>query len=473
MKLFPVLLCGGSGTRLWPMSRAALPKQFLPLLGEQTMLQETVNRLVGLTGMDSVIAVANESHRFLVAEQLASAKGSANLAKTTILLEPVARNTAPAIAAAAFEVLAKDPDGLMLVLPADHAIQNPMAFRQAIDAAIPAAANEKIVTFGVVPLGPETGYGYIQAGAAMGQEGLHLVKAFREKPTPVAAQAMLDAGGHYWNAGIFLFSAKTILESIQKFEPEMYRAVERAVKSAKRDSDFVRLDVEAFAAAPSNSIDYAVMERSSDVVVCPVDCGWNDVGSWGSLADLKEKDGAGNSTSAGTVVVNSSNNLVMSSRQVAVLGVDDLIIVDTDDALLVAHREQAQEIKQVVEQLKARGSATLEVGSKVLRPWGAYESVDESTRFQVKRITVKPGAALSLQMHHHRAEHWIVVTGTARITKGDEVFVLYENQSTYIPIGIKHRLENPGKIPLELIEVQSGSYLGEDDIVRFDDVYGR
>lgn len=467
--LIPVILSGGSGTRLWPTSRSAMPKQFLALVGPQTLFQETLLRCQGLPGLQAPLIVTNEDHRFLVAEQLRE------LGKTdaTILLEPVARNTAPAIAAAAFAALKQSADAVMLVMPSDHVVRDPVAFRRAVTDALPSAKAGKLVTFGIVPTGPETGFGYIEKGQDLGEGGVCEVQSFKEKPSLVQAQSLLASGKFVWNAGIFLFTAQSFLTELKTHEPLIHASVEKAFQEAQRDQDFLRLTKEAFESAPSISVDYAVMERTKHAAVRPVDCGWNDVGSWSSIWEVRDKDDQGNAVPSNSIAIDTKNTLVSSQRLVAMIGLEDLVIVDTDDALLIAHRSQAQKTKDIVDTLKARGDKSWQMHRKVARPWGSYDSIDASDRFQVKRITVKPGASLSLQMHHHRAEHWIVVQGTARITKGEEVFVLSENQSTYIPLGVTHRLENPGKIPLELIEVQSGSYLGEDDIVRFDDKYGR
>ncbi len=467
--LFPVILSGGSGTRLWPVSRSAMPKQFLPLVGSQTLFQQTVCRCEGLPELQPPLVVTNDDHRFIVAEQLR------DLGKTdtAVLLEPVARNTAPAIAAAAFAALERAADALLLVMPSDHIVRDPAAFRDAVEATLQDARAGRLVTFGIVPTGPETGYGYIEKGGQLDDPGTFSVKSFKEKPALETARAFVASGQFFWNAGIFLFSAQRFLEELKACEPAIHDCVERAYRQARRDPDFLRLAKDEFSAAPSISVDYAVMERTLRAAVRPVECGWNDVGSWSSIWEVNDKDTQGNVLSAGGIAIDTRNTLVSSKRIVATVGVEDLLVIDSDDALLVAHRSQAQRTKDVVDILKSRGNQSWQFHRKVARPWGSYDSIDASERFQVKRITVKPGASLSLQMHHHRAEHWIVVSGTARITKGDETFVLSENQSTYIPLGVTHRLENPGKIPLELIEVQSGSYLGEDDIVRFEDKYGR
>ncbi len=463
--LQPVLLSGGTGTRLWPLSREAYPKQFLPLAGEDTMVQATWRRVAPLAGAAPIV-VANEEHRFLVAEQLRQIGAPT----PAIVLEPVGRNTAPAIAAAALQALAAGDDPLLLVLPSDHVVRNEAGFRDAVSAACAAAEAGALVTFGIVPDAPETGFGYIQAETG---EGVRRVLRFVEKPDAVTAQSYLDAGGYYWNSGMFLFRASRYLEELGKFQPGIVASVSAAFAAAKRDGDFIRLDKEAFAASPSDSIDYAVMEKTSDAKVLPVDIGWNDVGSWSALWEVAERDDDGNAHRGDVIAVDSRNTYAYAQRLVALVGLDDVVVVETDDAVLVAHKDRVQEVKQVVAQLKESQRSQAVLHRKVYRPWGAYDSIDTGERFQVKRITVKPGGVLSLQMHHHRAEHWIVVSGTARVTRGEETLLLSENQSTYIPLGVTHRLENPGMVPLELIEVQSGSYLGEDDIVRFEDMYGR
>jgi len=464
--LVPVLLSGGSGTRLWPASRESHPKQFLPLFGEHSLLQLTWLRLHGLTSAPPLI-VANEEHRFLVAEQM-RALGAQPAA---IILEPMARNTAPAIAVAALAAMADGDDPLLLVLPSDHLIKDEAGFRQAVAAAQAAALAGGLITFGIVPDAPETGFGYIKA--APGQ-GVRTVERFVEKPDLATAMDYVASGEYFWNSGMFLFRASSYLAELERNQPQMVSQCRLAIAQAKRDADFLRLDKTAFAACPADSIDYAVMEKTAHAKVLPLDVGWNDVGSWSALWQVSTQDDHGNAHRGDVVAVDCHNTLVHSERRLtALLGVDDLIVVDTDDALLVAHRDKVQQVKELVGQLKREGRSQTNLHRKVYRPWGSYDGIDSGERFQVKRIIVKPGAALSLQMHHHRAEHWIIVSGTARVTCGDNVFTLSENQSTYIPLGSKHRLENPGKLPLELIEVQSGSYLGEDDIVRFEDVYGR
>ena len=464
-QLQPVLLSGGSGTRLWPLSREAYPKQFLPLAGDDTMVQATWRRVEALADLAPIV-VANEEHRFLVAEQLRQVGAPV----PAILLEPVGRNTALAIAAAALQAMAGGANPLLLVLPSDHVVRDVVGFQRAVREASSAAEAGALVTFGIVPDAPETGFGYIQAEAG---DGLRQVLRFVEKPDAATARSYLDAGGYYWNSGMFLFRASRYLEELARFRPDIVDAVRAAHAAARHDGDFVRLDKDAFSACPSDSIDYAVMEKTADAMVLPVDIGWNDVGSWSALWDVAERDADGNAHHGDVIAVDSRNSYAYAQRLVALVGVDDIVVVETDDAVLVARKDKVQEVKQVVARLKQEQRSQAVLHREVHRPWGSYDSVDNGGRHQVKRIKVKPGAALSLQMHHHRAEHWIVVSGTAKVTRGDETLLLSENESTYIPLGVKHRLENPGKVPLELIEVQSGSYLGEDDIVRFEDVYGR
>ena len=464
-QLQPVLLSGGSGTRLWPLSREAYPKQFLPLAGDDTMVQATWRRVEALADLAPIV-VANEEHRFLVAEQLRQVGAPV----PAILLEPVGRNTAPAIAAAALQAMAGGADPLLLVLPSDHVVRDVAGFQRTVREASSAAEAGALVTFGIVPDAPETGFGYIQAEAG---DGLRQVLRFVEKPDAATARSYLDAGGYYWNSGMFLFRASRYLEELARFRPDIVDAVRAAHAAARHDGDFVRLDKDAFSACPSDSIDYAVMEKTADAMVLPVDIGWNDVGSWSALWDVAERDADGNAHHGDVIAVDSRNSYAYAQRLVALVGLDDIVVVETDDAVLVARKDKVQEVKQVVARLKQEQRSQAVLHREVHRPWGSYDSVDNGGRHQVKRIKVKPGAALSLQMHHHRAEHWIVVSGTAKVTRGDETLLLSENESTYIPLGVKHRLENPGKVPLELIEVQSGSYLGEDDIVRFEDVYGR
>ena len=470
-RLQAVLLSGGSGTRLWPLSREAYPKQFLPLAGEDSMLQATWLRVAPIAPSAPPIVIANEEHRFLVAEQLRLV----GVSNPAIVLEPVGRNTAPAIAAAALQAMAAGDDPLLLVLPSDHVVRDAEAFRAAVQAASPAAEQGALVTFGIVPTAPETGFGYIQAeaGQAAPGEGVRKVLRFVEKPDAGTARRYLEEGGYYWNSGMFLFRASRYLEELRKFRPDILEATTRAFEAAKRDGDFVRLDRDAFAACPSDSIDYAVMEKTGDACVVPVDIGWNDVGSWSALWDVSEQDDAGNAHHGDVIAVDSRDSYAYARRLVALVGVDNLVVVETDDAVLVARKDRVQQVKDVVAKLKSDRRSQAALHREVHRPWGSYDSIDMAEGFQVKRIKVKPGARLSLQSHARRAEHWIVVRGTARVTRDNDVFELFANQSTYIPIGAKHRLENPGSETLELIEVQSGDYLGEDDIVRYDDAYGR
>ena len=463
MSICPVIMAGGSGTRLWPLSRAVHPKQFLRLHGEDTMLQATVKRLSGLD-IQASITICNEEHRFFVAEQLHEIDKLG-----PIILEPVSRNTAPAIALAA--LTAKD-DPLLLVLAADHVIQDEDTFREAVIRAIPLAEAGKLVTFGIVPSTPHTGYGYIKRGKDLG-EGFE-VDAFVEKPSSDVAQDYFSSGDYYWNSGMFLFRASNYLEELKKFRPDILEQCQGSVIDVKTDLDFLRIDKDMFESCPAESVDYAVMEKTSHAVVVTMDAGWSDIGSWSSLWDISEKDSEGNSTHGDVILHNTRNSYVRSDNKlVAVIGVDDLVIISTKDALMVAHKDSVQDVKIITEMLKANSRSEWELNREVYRPWGKYDSIDSGEGYQAKRITVKPGAKLSVQMHHHRAEHWVVVAGSAMVTNGDKTFLLSVNESTYIPIGAVHALENPGKVDLELIEVQSGSYLGEDDIVRFEDRYGR
>ena len=460
----PVILSGGSGTRLWPLSRELYPKQLLKLVGNHTMLQDTVLRLGGLKAGAPVV-VCNDSHRFLVAEQLRLL----GIKPRAIVLEPVGRNTAPAIALAAF---AADPDALLLVLPADHVIRDVAAFQAAIALAVPAAQAGRLVTFGIVPGAPETGYGYIRRGAPQGSA--YAIAQFVEKPDLARAQQFVDSGEYYWNSGMFLFKASRYLEELTAHAPDIAEAARAAGLAAEPDLDFVRINKAAFELCRSESIDYAVMEKTADAVVVPLDAGWSDVGSWDALHQASSADADGN-VFMGDIVAEDSTGCYLhaESRLVTAVGLRDHVVVETKDAIMVAPRDRVQDVKKLVARLKAEGRYEHSLHREVARPWGSYDSIDSGDRFQVKRLTIKPGAVLSLQLHHHRAEHWVVVAGTAQITRGEEVFLLEENQSTYIPLGVKHRVENPGKIPLHIIEVQSGTYLGEDDIVRFEDRYGR
>ncbi|GAP65634.1 mannose-1-phosphateguanylyltransferase/mannose-6-phosphate isomerase [Mizugakiibacter sediminis] len=468
--MIPLILSGGSGTRLWPVSRRNLPKQFLALSGDGTLFQQTVQRAEQLPDAAPPIVVASEDHRFLVADQLldAGVEGAA------IILEPLPRNTAPAIALGALKAMASDADAVLLVLPADHLIGDPASFRNAVARARPAAQQGWLVTFGIRPDRPDTGFGYIRRADPIDAH-TYRVGRFVEKPDLATAQSYLADGGYEWNSGMFLFKASRYLQELQQHAPAMLAAAREAFASARADLDFIRIDRDAFARVPENSIDYAVMEKTAHAAVVPVDCAWSDIGSWSALWLAGTRDADGNLREGDTVAMNTRNSLLRSHARhlVATVGVEDLIVVTTPDATLVAHRDAAQDVKRVVDELKASGRSEHALHRVVHRPWGCYDSLEAGERFQVKRIVVKPGASLSLQKHHHRAEHWIVVSGTAEVTCDDKVFLLGENQSTYIPLGSVHRLRNPGKLPLELIEVQSGSYLGEDDIVRYDDAYGR
>ncbi len=465
--LFPVIMAGGSGSRLWPLSRQLSPKQFLPLAdSELSMLQATIRRLQAL---DSVLPllICNEEHRFLAAEQLRQL----GMEQAKILLEPVGRNTAPAIALAALQANSEE-DPILLVLAADHLIQDVAAFHASIKAALPLARAGKLVTFGIVPSHPETGYGYIEKGVALG-DGF-AVSRFVEKPDLATATEYLASGNYFWNSGMFMFRASRYLEELERFQPAIAAACREALAGGSQDMHFTRVDAEAFAACPDDSVDYAVMERTADAVMVPLDAGWSDIGSWSALWEVSAKDAEGNVFKGDVLSERSRNSYIHADhRLVAAVGVEDLVIVETKDAVLVTHKSQVQDVKKIVEQLKSSQRHEHANHREVYRPWGVYDSVDNGQRYQVKRITVNPGAKLSVQMHHHRAEHWIVVSGTAKVTNGDKTYLVTENQSTYIPIGQVHSLENPGVIPLELIEVQSGSYLGEDDIVRFEDKYGR
>ncbi len=482
MQVIPLILAGGGGTRLWPLSRSHYPKQFLSVDGVETLLQGTLNRVAGkgdnpLSGLGRPIVICNEDHRFLVGEQARLIEQTFD----TILLEPVGRNTAPALTAAALCAVAGGEDPLLLAMPADQLVRDTAAFRDAVRLGIEQASSGRLVTFGVLPTAPETGYGYIQLGAPVPEavEGVHHIAAFREKPAREQAEKFIATGQFRWNAGIFLLRCSVWLDAMARYRPDILAATRSAMEQGSRDGEFFRLDRNAFTDCPSDSIDYAVMERIAfdqpeQTAVISLDAGWSDVGSWSSLWEVSPKDDAGNVFRGDVCVIDSKDTLVFSeSRLVAAVGCQDLVIVDTADAVLVMPREQSQKVKAVVDWLSAEKRAERSTHRRVYRPWGSYEGVDSGERFQVKRIVVKPGGSLSLQMHHHRAEHWIVVNGTARVTRGEEVFLLTENQSTFIPLGATHRLENPGTIALEMVEVQSGAYLGEDDIVRFEDKYRR
>ena len=464
--IVPVIMAGGSGTRLWPLSRSQNPKQFLSLTGKHTMLQQTLERLSGLK-MGKPLTLCNEDHRFVVAEQLRDIN-----ALGPIILEPVGRNTAPAIALAALVDQQQGQDSMLLVLAADHVIENKAAFHDSVKKAIPLAKKGHLVTFGIVPTSPQTGYGYIRSGA--GIESGFAVDRFVEKPDLETAQSYLESGNYFWNSGMFLFRSSAYLAALELHRPDILEACTAAIATLTPDLDFVRLNTEAFAACPDESVDYAVMEKTDKAVVVPLDAGWNDIGSWTAVWDVMEKDSEGNAAKGDVMLEDSQDCLIMGDdRLVCLLGVKDCIVVDTKDALLIADKTRVQDVKILVNQLKEAGRPEWRIHREVYRPWGHYDSIGSGSRYQVKRISVKPGAKLSVQMHHHRAEHWIVVSGTAMVTKGDETFLVTENQSTFIPLGTVHALENPGKVPLELIEVQSGTYLGEDDIVRLEDRYGR
>ena len=470
MKIYPVILAGGSGTRLWPLSRAALPKQLLPLISDKTMLQETVQRCQAMEWMPPLIVCGNE-HRFLVAEQLFEI----GIAPLGILLEPVGKNTAPAAAVAAHFLQAIDKNAIMLILPADQMINDVELFHAVVKRAQKAAENGALVTFGIEPSGPETGYGYIGRGSShVDFPECFAVERFIEKPDLPTAEALLSSGNYCWNSGMFLFQASNYLSELTEFQPEIADCCEKSFRDAYRDLDFCRLDEVSFARCPSDSIDYAVMELTRNALVVQANFGWSDVGSWTALCDIQKSDGDGNIVRGDVYVDAVTNSMIRSeSRFVAVVGVSDLIVVETKDAVLVVHKDHVQSVKKIVENLCKKKRCEHVNHTMVYRPWGSYEGIDTGMRFHVKRITVKPGGKLSLQMHHHRAEHWVVVSGTARVTCGDAVRLLAENESTYIPIGVSHRLENPGKMALHLIEVQSGGYLGEDDIVRLEDIYKR
>ena len=458
-----VIMAGGSGTRLWPLSRSTHPKQFLALHGAETMLQATFKRLDGIE-IKASVTICNEEHRFFVAEQLREIDRLGS-----IILEPVGRNTAPAIALAA---LSSEDDPLLLVLAADHVIQDEIAFKKSVSEAVPLAEAGKLVTFGIVATEPDTGYGYIKRGDAHGPS--FVVENFEEKPTLEVAKEYISSGKYYWNSGMFLFKASRYLEELNKFRPEIFSCCQSAMAEVQSDLEFTRIDKKKFEACPSESIDYAVMENTADAVVVPMDAGWSDIGSWSSLWDISEKNADGNSISGDVILHNSKNSYIRTDgKLVAAIGVDNLVIVSTKDALMVAQKDAVQDAKVISEKLKVNSRSEWRLNREVYRPWGKYDSVDQGDRYQVKRITVKPGAKLSVQMHHHRSEHWVVVSGSAKVTNGEKTFILSENESTYIPVGVIHALENPGKVSLEIIEVQSGSYLGEDDIVRFEDIYGR
>ena len=478
MLIQPVVLSGGSGTRLWPLSREKYPKQLLPLIGEDSLLQATVRRLDGISGIQlaSPMVVCNEEYRFVIAEQLRliSKEGC-------IVLEPIGRNTAPALTLAALAARRDNSDPILLVMPADHVITDTPAFQEAIRQGALLAEEGAVATFGITPDSPETGYGYIQTGQAQSDGCACRIARFVEKPDLATAQSYLDAGSYLWNSGLFMMRASVWLSAMGICRPDILKACQTAWGQGSVDGVFLRVDKDAFAQCPSDSIDYAVMERIAtgevdlpEGMVVPLSAGWSDVGSWDALWKVLPKDSQGNVLQGDVIMNDCRNTLALSAgRLLACVGVEDMVIVETPDAILVAHKDKTQDVKMVVERLKREGRSEGEIHRKVFRPWGFYDSVDRGTRFLVKHIVVNPGASLSLQMHHHRAEHWIVVRGTAKVTRDDSTYLVTENESTFIPLGRKHRLENPGRVPLEMIEVQSGSYLGEDDIVRFEDVYGR
>ncbi|MCU7857225.1 MAG: mannose-1-phosphate guanylyltransferase/mannose-6-phosphate isomerase [Candidatus Thiodiazotropha sp. (ex Lucinoma borealis)] len=469
--IIPVILSGGSGTRLWPLSRSAYPKQFIPLIDDHSLFQETVERMSAVPDAGDVLVVCNEEHRFMVAEQIRQL----DMKASGIMLEPVGRNTAPAIACAALHAKSLDENAVLLVTPSDHIIRDNERFNEAILTGLNSIGNGSLVTFGIVPDKPETGYGYIRKESKGSTNNAYPVAEFVEKPDLETAKTYLASGDFYWNSGMFVFKAEAYLAELERFFPEILQAARKAYEANRPDMDFLRLDREAFAACPAESIDYAVMEKTDKSVVVPMDAGWNDVGSWSALADVAVVEGNNGNVIQGDVLVKDVSNSYLRSenRMIAGLGIDNLIVVETADAVLVADKSHVQDVKEIVERLKSSGRCEHISHVRVYRPWGNYETVDECDRFKVKRIVVNPGASLSLQQHHHRAEHWVVVKGTAKITKGDKEMMLTEDQSVYIPLGTRHRLENPGLIPLEIVEVQTGSYLGEDDIVRFSDEYGR
>ena len=471
--LVPVILCGGTGTRLWPLSRASYPKQYWPLAGtgEDTLLQQTQQRLKGLPGLGAPLLICNEDHRFIVAEQLRQI----GVEPQAILLEPIGRNTAPAVAVAALQATAHGEDPLLLVLAADHVIRDAATFRATVAAGMAAAEAGQLVTFGIVPTAPETGYGYIEAAhSLLGANAPVPIARFVEKPDRATAEQFLATGRFTWNSGMFLFKASAILAELERLAPEVVSACRSSLEHDSADLDFLRLEREAFASCPSVALDVAVMERTDRGAVLPLEAGWSDVGSWSALWETADQDSDGNVLRGRVISEGSSNCYLRSEHRLVVgLGVEDLVVVETDDVVLVAHRDRAQDVKAIVGLLEREGAPESKAHRKIYRPWGTYDGVTEGERWQVKRIVVNPGASLSLQMHHHRAEHWIVVQGSALVEKDGRQEMVSENQSTYIPLGCRHRLSNPGKIPVELIEVQSGPYLGEDDIVRFEDRYGR
>jgi mannose-1-phosphate guanylyltransferase/mannose-1-phosphate guanylyltransferase/mannose-6-phosphate isomerase len=469
--IYPVILSGGAGTRLWPLSRELYPKQLLPLVSENSLLQDTARRATG-ADFAAPLIVCNDEHRFIIAEQLRQMA----IKPRAIVLEPAARNTAPAVAAAAILLLRDDPNALMLVLPSDHTIGDEAAFGRAVAAAAAAARSGRLVTFGITPIQPETGYGYICRGPALaGVTGAFLIERFVEKPDLATAKTYLADGTWSWNSGMFLFPARLFLDELVKFEPAMADAAQRSVKSAHTDLDFVRLEAEAFKSSPSNSIDYAVMERTKQAAMVPADLGWSDIGAWSALWEIGARDETGNVALGDVIALDTKNSYLRSGdgTLLATFGIENMVIVVTRDVVMAVSKDRAQDVKKIVEEVKRRGRGEATSHTLVHRPWGSYQTVDSGPRFQVKRIIVKPSAKISLQKHARRAEHWVVVSGTARVTRDEDTLVLRENMSAYIPLGAVHRLENIGTDPLHIIEVQSGGYLGEDDIVRLEDSYGR
>lgn len=471
--LVPVILAGGSGTRLWPLSREHYPKQLLPLVGDKTLFQDTVLRLKGIPEISAPLVICNENHRFIIAEQLQEI----GLENAKLILEPIGRNTAPAVAIAALQALEMDDKASLLVLPADHIIDKVDVFIEAVQVG-KSFTKDKLITFGVVPQSAEIGYGYIKKGGLVAKTGgvsnTYELAKFVEKPDADTANTYLKSGDYFWNSGMFMFKAERYLNELKQHAPNIHSACSKAFDGRLEESDFTRLDAQVFESCPSDSIDYAVMEKAKDAVVISLDANWNDVGAWSALWDVEQKSKEGNVIAGDVYAIDVRNSYLNSTgRLIAAIGLENCIVVETDDAVLVASKDKVKNIKEVVNQLRADNREEVLLHRKVYRPWGSYESIAKDQRFQVKLINVKPGAALSLQKHHHRAEHWVVVSGTALITRGDEKFALTENQSTYIPLGVVHRMENPGKIPLSIIEIQSGSYLGEDDIVRLEDKYGR
>ncbi|EKO3680653.1 mannose-1-phosphate guanylyltransferase/mannose-6-phosphate isomerase [Vibrio metschnikovii] len=460
--ILPVIMAGGSGTRLWPMSRTHYPKQFLSLANDTSMLQDTILRLEGIEH-EPVSLICNEEHRFLVAEQLRTS----HFEHSGIILEPFGRNTAPAVALAALHAIEDGQDPILLVLAADHLIKHDEAFRKTVEMALPLAESGKLVTFGIVPTKPETGYGYIRSGSKLDKKEAYKVDAFVEKPSLPVAKQYLEEGGYYWNSGMFMFSASRYLQELEKFRPDILSSVKSAYAGAHRDLDFIRLNEDAFATCPDESIDYAVMEKTSDAVVVPMDAGWSDVGTWSSLWEVSEKDEQ-NNVLRGDVLADSTERCYINStnRLIATVGVEDLVIVDTKDALLVAHRDKVQDVKNIVSNLKAEDRSEFQHHREVYRPWGMHDHIADGERYHVKKVVVKPGQKTAMQMHYHRSEHWVVVSGTAKVHRGTETHIIAENESIYIPVGTEHCFENPGKLPLEIIEVRTGGYLAEDDIFR-------